>query len=90
MMCSPQERKAVLEMIARMALDEIRSECGGDLRGLVILPLATVAPLVGLTVRTARETLPVTEISEGKHGVTMRAMEAHIAGKTRTPRNTKL
>jgi hypothetical protein len=73
----------VLALVAERITDEIRAAAGGDLASLVVLPMSVASHMVALTPRAARANLPVTMVANGKAGVTLRALQDYIAGKTR-------
>jgi hypothetical protein len=81
MILSPEDRQQLLGMAARQIVEEIRADIG-DLSELVVLPLSAAAQLVGLSIRQVSRTLPVTRTAEGKHGVQLSALRAHIQSRT--------
>ena len=72
-------------MVADRIVEEIRAEAGGDLASVVVIPLAAAGHLVGLTRQQLPKLIPVTAIGPSSHGVTLRALQDHIAKNTRHP-----
>lgn len=85
MTLSPADKRQVLAMAAQGIVDQLRAEMGGSLKGLCVLPLATAAPMVGLTARTLREHVPTVATTDGKHGVTVADLESYLKSQTRNP-----
>lgn len=82
---SPEAKVRIERMAAQMIVDEIRAMAGGDLASVVVIPLAAAGHLVGLTRQQLPKLIPVTAIGPSSHGVTLRALQDHIAKNTRTP-----
>lgn len=78
---SPNDLEEVKTKAARMIAEAAMEEAGGAM-SLVILPLSVVTQITSLSRHSIPRYLPVTEISPGKHGVTLRDLQAYIAGKT--------
>lgn len=86
MTLSPTDRQNVIAMAARMIVEELRIESGGDLAELIALPMSAAASMVGLSAQQAGRHLPVTKVSDGKHGVTLANIRKHIASRTNYPK----
>lgn len=84
---SPADKRDVKAMIAENAVDRLVQEMGGSLKGVIVLPLATAAPMMGLTPRTLRAHAATVELTPGKHGITVAAMESFIQQNTRKPQS---
>jgi hypothetical protein len=83
MQLSPEDRRAVLEMAAKRIVDEIRAEAGGDLSGMIVLPMGAAAQLIGLSPTNVSRRLPVVEAAAGKHGVTLSSIREFISSRTK-------
>ena len=83
---SPQDRKAVLALVAENIVAELRAEAGGDFSSMIVLPLSAVSQLVGLSGSHVSARLPGTECANGKHGVTLHNIREFVESRTRKPR----
>lgn len=86
---SPSERQEVLAIVAKSIVDEIRAEAGGDLSGIIILPMGAVSQMVGLSTKQLPVHLPITALAPGKHGVSLKAIQEKVAEKTTQPMAAK-
>lgn len=84
MTLSPEQWAEVRERAAEMIREAALEEAGG-ISGFIVLPLATVTQMTGLSRHTIPQKMPVTEAADGKHGVTLKNLTAYIDGKTVEP-----
>jgi hypothetical protein len=84
MTLSPQDRKQVLSMAAAGVVQAIREELG-DLTALVVIPLGAASQLLGLSSKQVSKKLPLTKTADGKHGITLANIRAHIEATTAAP-----
>ena len=84
MTLSPEQWAEVRERVAEMLREEALKEAGG-ISGFIILPIATVTQMTGLSRHTIPQKMPVTEAADGKHGVTLKNLQAYIDAKTVAP-----
>lgn len=82
---SPTDRAEVLKLAARMIVDEIRAEAGGDLGTVILIPLNAAAHMLHKSAKQLPLLVPVTEIGPNSKGVTFRNLQNHIEKNTRHP-----
>lgn len=87
MTLSPSERREVLngiiERAAERLLEEVRAECSLD--ELVLLPIQSAAPMLGISPRLIPEYLPTVAVSRQRLAVSVGAIRRHLAANTRPP-----
>lgn len=76
-----KDHEAVIERIAEILVSRIHI----DLDELVIISVATVAQITGLSQKSVSHKFPITEISSQKRGVLLKFLREHIAKNTRYP-----
>ena len=59
----------IVERAAEKLVQELRSQCGGDFRRLMILPTQIVAQLSGLSVRHIRRRFRTVALQDNRAGV---------------------
>lgn len=84
MQFSPEQIEGIMERTAKELADRIEERLGG-ISAMIVMDMRTTARLVGLSTKQIPVYLPTVEISAGKHGVTLAAIEKHILSNTRPP-----
>lgn len=82
---SPEQKQKVIETVARLLVEELRAEMGGSFQDLFCVEMSIAAKMTGLSKPTLRANLPIVELSEGKHGIRLSDLNAHLAKKTVQP-----
>ena len=81
---SPSDLDDIKTRAAAMIAETAIREAGGA-AGLVVLPISAIAQMTGLSRHTIPLRMPVTEMSPGKHGVSLKNLKDYLASKTTHP-----
>jgi hypothetical protein len=81
---SPEQEAKIITEAAKIIADQAIKEAGGAKR-LVTFPIATITQMTGLSRHTIPQCMPVTNVSDGKSGVTLENLEAYLDGNTVWP-----
>jgi chaperone required for assembly of F1-ATPase len=82
---TPDELADIKERTAQILAARIEEQVG-DLAQYVVFPLSVASHLLSLSTKQVPVYLPLTKTAEGKHGVTLAAIKAHIETRTEQPK----
>jgi hypothetical protein len=80
---SPQDRKEVLEMVARNIARELILGGGAAMGDLVLLPISVAEKMLSMDGRTIKARIPWVELAANRSAVRLSDVQAYIAAKTR-------
>jgi hypothetical protein len=80
---SPQDRKEVLEMVARNIARELILGGGAAMGDLVLLPISVAEKMLSMDGRTIKARMPWVELAANRSAVRLSDVQAYIAAKTR-------
>jgi hypothetical protein len=80
---SPEDRKAVLEMIAANIAREVVLQGGHDLAELVLLPMSVAEKMLSMDARTIKKYMEWVEITPSKSAVKLSVVKAFVEKKTK-------
>jgi hypothetical protein len=80
---SPEDRKAVLEMIAANIAREVVLQCGSDLADLVQMPMSVAEKILSMDARTIKKRMAWVEVTPSKSAVKLSEMKAFAEKNTR-------
>lgn len=85
---SPKQQEDFIERLARVTSDDAQKEAGGA-AGLVVMPIAAVTQMTGLTRNAIPKFLPVTRFGPTKSGVLLKHIIAYQEKNTTYPKGWK-
>lgn len=80
-----QDLAEIKERTAQILAEKIQEQIG-DLSEYVVFPMAVASSVLGLSTKQIPVHLPTVSTAPGKHGVTLKAIQDHIATRTTQPR----